>query len=437
MRLNWFSPLPPAATDIAHYMGRILPALSAVAEVTLWTTKRRWPLSLEQFCHVQRFGLDRLPWRELNRADMTFYNIGNNPRFHFPIWHLSRLHPGVVVLHDLRLHHLFDGIYREHYQNLSMYLEMMEQQYGSEALDDARECFTSHGANIDYMASRYPLTQFALENALGVLVHTKEAFDTLRLNAKWPVAYAALPYPAANETLTDSGSRITDRRCRLIVFGYLGRNRRLASLFKALANLPGREKFRLDIYGSVLDGETQLRAQIREHRLERLVTLHGFVPEAVLDTALSQADLAINLRFPTVGEASGSQLRIWSHALPSLVSGVGWYATLPRETVGYVRPGEYEVEDIQTHLRSFLQSPDDYHKMGRAGLKELKEKHSPASYARTVLEIAERASAHRKRLAAQGLAKRAAESLSNWFDLRESDETLRRVINDALSMVEA
>ena len=48
-----------------------------------------------------------------------------------------------------------------------------------------------------------------------------------------------------------------------------------------------------------------------------LVQLHGYTPEKELNKVLEKSHLAINLRYPTMGEASGSQLRIWYHALPS------------------------------------------------------------------------------------------------------------------------
>src|SRR3990172_10003849 len=112
MKLNWFSPLPPAKTDIAHYTKRLLPALSTVAEVTLWTEQRTWDRELENYAEVRSYRNRGIRWLELNRADMTVYQMGNNPRFHGTLWEISRLHGGVVVLHDLRLHHFFDGLYR-------------------------------------------------------------------------------------------------------------------------------------------------------------------------------------------------------------------------------------------------------------------------------------------------------------------------------------
>jgi len=73
----------------------------------------------------------------------------------------------------------------------------------------------------------------------------------------------------------------------LVVFGYIGRNRRLSSLLKALAGLPERTQFLLDVYGEILDEEDQLRAQLRALDLKRQVTLHGFTSEERLDEALS------------------------------------------------------------------------------------------------------------------------------------------------------
>ena len=49
--IHWVSPLLPAETDIAHYTRRILPALCARADVTLWTDATTWDRELDRFCH--------------------------------------------------------------------------------------------------------------------------------------------------------------------------------------------------------------------------------------------------------------------------------------------------------------------------------------------------------------------------------------------------
>ena len=93
MKLNWFSPLPPARTEIGHHTARILPALSRHAEVVLWTEQQQWDTGLEKYARVRTFDPEELSWRELNRADLTFYNIGNNADFHLKILQASRSYP--------------------------------------------------------------------------------------------------------------------------------------------------------------------------------------------------------------------------------------------------------------------------------------------------------------------------------------------------------
>jgi glycosyltransferase involved in cell wall biosynthesis len=417
MKINWFSPLPPARTDIAHYTTRVLPALSALAEVTLWTDQREWDKSLKTQVAVRQFRLGRMPWVELNRADANFYQIGNNPLFHSSIWQISRLHAGIVVLHDFRLHHFFDDIFRVKLRDLNSYCAVMANYYGEEGRRDAAESFNSNARNIAYMAERYPLTELAVKNQLGVIVHTQGAYDALAGDTQSPLMLAPLPFAAGPASAREKGA--TDKQTgppyRLILFGYIGRSRRLASLLKALTEFPEQAQFQLDVYGDILDEEDQLRAQIRALGLNERVTIHGFATEAKLDEALSRAHLAVNLRHPTMGEASGSQLRIWKHALPALVSSVGWYASLPSDAVAFVRTDEHEVADIQSHLRALLVDPQAFVTMGQRGRRELEEKHAPESYANSLLEIARLSGEFRARTAANRLAERAGTLLSEWL----------------------
>jgi glycosyltransferase involved in cell wall biosynthesis len=419
MKLNWFSPLPPASTDIAHYTTRVLTPLSERAEVVLWTNNREWDERLSEHARVCFFEPARIAWQELNRADMSIYHIGNNPLFHGAIWQISRVSPGIVVLHDERLHHFFDGLYRAQWRDLPSYLAVMEAYYGAEGRRDAEACFRSDARNIDEMAERYPLTSLALENALGVVTHTRATFETLTTENRWPVAYLPLPFSAgqnANRENTPPGvdDKTEASTYRLIVFGYLGRNRRLEQLLEALAKFPSKERFRLDIYGQTLLDERHLRARIRSLGLKHLVALHGYVPEDELDEALARAHLAVNLRYPTMGEASGSQLRIWKHALPSLVSRVGWYSTLPSNTVAFVEP-EREVSEIQMHLRAFLDDPASFGEMGQAGRRVLVEQHAPELYAQSIVDFVSHVQRFRTRPLYSQLAARTGALMSDWL----------------------
>ncbi len=455
MKLNWFSPLPPAATDIAHFTMRILPALSQRADVRLWTVSQaRGSASasveaLSKLADIRTFDPDRVPWEDLNRADACIYNIGNNPVFHGAIWQVARRHAGIVILHDTRLHNFFDGLYRVQWRDLAGYLEVMNFYYGEEGLRDGADCYRNEARNIKEMSERYPLTEHALENSLGVIVHTEQAFEELSKRSDRPVAYLSLPFTAlGREDRTHSSPRTqtpvsgsNDAPYRLIMFGYIGRNRCLEAVLEALHGMPERERFHLDVFGEILDNEDRIRRQIRDLGLKKLVTLHGFAPEGKLDEALSRAHLAINLRYPTMGEASGSQLRIWAHALPSLVTRVGWYSTLPTDTVVHISPNESingkeplavasgyarteEVADIEKALRALLDNPQRFAAMGQVGRKLLEDQHSPQEYVDGLIEFVEDAKRDRPHVALLDLAQRMGAIAGELFDARDSSAIL-------------
>jgi glycosyltransferase involved in cell wall biosynthesis len=243
------------------------------------------------------------------------------------------------------------------------------------------------------------------------LVHSQEAFEYIEAMKEWPVAIASLPrtLPPPRDENAEFASAPP---YRLIMFGYMGRNRRLDAVLEALATMPERESFRLDIFGDIADGRN-LRSRIRKLGLGDLVQLHGYTPENELSKALRASHLAINLRYPTMGEASGSQLRIWYHALPSLVTDVGWYSSLSRDTVAHVRP-EHEREDIQSHLQAFLKNPESFAQMGQRGFRVLREQHDPEKYVQAVLEVATHAPQFRARKSGYDLARRAGMLMGSW-----------------------
>lgn len=432
MKLNWFSPLPPAKTGIADYVSGVIPELSERAQVTLWTDQTKWDRSIEKYAEVRNFRLEQIPWVELNLADLNIYNLGNNHLFHGSIWQVARRQPGAVILHDHRLHEFFDSLYRRHWQDPEGYLAQMETHYGEEGRNAAAESVRNGSTSIHSLAERYPLTALALENSLAVLVHTREAYEELKPARRWVLTHAPLPFSAK---LQCPGARVGPKEShtrgqpyRLIVFGFINRNRRLDVLLEALAQLPQKDKFHLDIYGEVWD-PGHIRNVIKSQGLNQHVTLRGFASESDLELALARADLAVNLRYPTMGEASISQLRIWAHSLPTLVTRIGWYGSLPENVVAHVRM-EHEGADIQRHLNAFLSSPDRFAEMGDQGHRLLGEEHSVARYVEAVLDLAVSAQEFRPRAVAYQLAERIGVLMSPWADALASDEELRKAAEE-------
>lgn len=408
MKINYFSPLSPAQSGISDVAGFLIPALSQYAEVCIWTDQDHWNSALEKYAKIYQYDPNNIVWSLLNNADVNIYHLGNNIRYHRSILSISQQVPGIVVLHDIRLYHLFNGFYCTEKPQSESYVFFIEKYYGREASTKARRCLIGE-IPIAEMED-YAMTEWAIENASAVMVHSRESFTDLAQQHRWPIAYQPLVC-SAPPLLSESHTK-TASPYRLIIFGYIGHNRRIESALQALSELPNKAKFQLDIYGSVND-ESRLRQQIEQYNLKSHVKVHGFVSDEVLDRALANSHLAINLRYPTMGEASGSLLRIWRHALPSLVTKVGWYAEQSEEAVLFVRP-EQEIDDIKRHLQRLVDNPESLTAMGLRGRQILEEFHSPDAYARALIEFAKALPIGYQQANMQYWVRRVGKEMAHW-----------------------
>jgi len=245
------------------------------------------------------------------------------------------------------------------------------------------------------------------------------------------------PYAAAEESRyrawVAARSATPSPPYRLVVFGYLARNRRLGALLEALAAIGERTQFRLDICGELWD-EGQVRTQIERLGLNSLVNLHGFLPADQVEQKLSTAHLAINLRYPSMGEASLSQLQFWDYGLPTLVTRTGWYTSLPEEAVAFVRP-EHEVADIQAHLRAFLTDPGAFRAMGERGRRSLIQ-NDTGRYVDAMAQFASAALRESPRVAALALARRVGNDLTKWLHPDAGPYVLERASREIFTVSE-
>ena len=421
MKINWFSPLPPARSDIARVTRGLLPLLAEQAEIVIWSSAPEWSQEVEKFGEVHYYDPDNLPWHKINQADVTIYLIGNDPKYHGAIWAVSRQHPGIVVMHDLKLQDFFLVLAQQNrFINKDDYLRMTAFHYGNAGRKLA-ESYLRRTISLAELADHYSLVEFVTENALAVVVHSQAGYDNLADDASLPVAYIPLcvcgPMPGID--LDRRTEVATNEPYRIIIFGFLGLNRRVDAFLKTFAEFPQRSHFRLDVYGTSQTEEITQHL-ICELELEESVKMHGFVGEDTLDAALRQSDLAINLRYPTMGEASGSQLVIWQYGLPSLVTRIGWYATLPDETAGFVR-FDHERDDIHAHLSDFLAEPERYREMGRNGRRYIEEQHTREGYVNLLLELANSVSDSQAIWSTRNLSNRVGATMRGWCDETTAD----------------
>jgi glycosyltransferase involved in cell wall biosynthesis len=133
-------------------------------------------------------------------------------------------------------------------------------------------------------------------------------------------------------------------------FGFLNMNKRIPQLLEAFASYRRkRPGARLLLVGGA--GE---RFDV-ERRLERLGLTDGvdridYVPEDRMWSLMAACDVLVNLRYPTMGETSGSVIRALALGQPLVVSDVGWFNELPDDAVLKVPVDDYEVATLEAAL---------------------------------------------------------------------------------------
>ena len=421
MTVKWFSPLPDAQSGIAVYTGQVAQALVRLEDTEFVTFADAVDPDFAGRFPVRLLGNGKHPpARDMNEQDPVIYNIGNNTKFHEGILRTSFLFPGCKILHDANVHHLFHGAEKGHGSDWSAYMGMMRRYHGAEG-EAAAEALRQGKCGFQEISETYPMTEYAARNATGLIVHSRFALDAVSAFAACPIIHCNLPIAPSQAAEKSAGARrgraVNGRPLRLVVAGHLGMNRCIDQILLALSRFPRRDEIALDIVGRH-DPALRLEDRIEELGLSSIVTAHGYLPEAELEAVLERADAAINLRNPTMGEASASQLLLWSFAIPCLVSRVGWYAEQDGSTVRFCTAGQ-EVEGITAFLDEALDEPRTLIDLGMAGHLHVTQHHGVDDYARDVLEFAGNVRRGPAYVPAQFLANRARDAAAAWGGKRD------------------
>lgn len=386
MRLLWFSPLPPAKTDVANFTLRLAPHLHAMADVTFVhpgkSAREIGPFAAD----YSTCTIGSLSMQMMNQANLCIYQIGNNAAFHSEIFTLAQRHPGLVILHDRAMH---DFVFNHQPSALAggaaptdTYRQAMGRWYGQPGLE-AADLVNGRRIHPADIAFRFPLFEAVLDKALGVLCHNREVTGEIyRRFPKLPALTLPLPFAAPDRRPTRP-PMTDDAPIRLVMFGFMGGNRRATEFLDAWALSEYRDRFHLDLSGQMSD-RARFDARAAELNLAAQITHHGFLAEEALDALIRSAHMALNLRFPTMGEASGSQLRIWANGCPSVVSASGWYAGLPDRCLRKIR-SDAERDDLLLLLRDLATNRIDGDEMARCGFAQMSE-HDPLRYSRNLLD---------------------------------------------------
>lgn len=379
MIINWFSPLPPARSGIASFTRFLLPYLQRRATVRLWTHQ---PVIETLSAEIVRYRPGRLTAQQehmLETADQNIYNLGNNALHHADMLDLFLLYPGSAIIHDGNLRGLFRGYFHSRHSVPDLH-KMVEHYSNGKSFSSHRRLQSRLADYLDREGSCHLETHIH-RLAPKIWVHTSEAKRQFpkakKLNLMYPVRSCPAPHSRGKGPI------------HVTLFGSLNAFRPIVPLLKILAAFPQKNSMVLHIVGHFLDdsienSEAEIRKAVAKLKLIPSVSIHGFVSDERLEELLSMMDLAINLRTRSHGEASFSQLQIWSHGIPSVVSDIGWFKDLPDSIVTKVAPKD-EKKVLHDIWRRAINGDPQLRLQGELGRQYLQTHHSPQAYADAIL----------------------------------------------------
>ncbi|HEY2016065.1 MAG TPA: methyltransferase domain-containing protein [Bryobacteraceae bacterium] len=367
MRVAFFSPLPPARSGIADYSQALIEFLEPLVELEVFSRA-------DQAFDPARF-------------DITLYHVGNN-QYHDFVYETALRHPGVVVMHESNLHHLIADLTIKR-GDWDAYVAECEYQGGEKARAFA-ERVRRLEVGPDYEGQ--PMTRRLLERSRGAIVHSRFMRDEL-LAAGFAGPVAVIPHGAWIPEADRNGWRHKlglDEITPLIgIFGFLKPYKRIAESLRAFRRLVRMAPNTRMILVGEPHPEFPIEPMIRSMGLSANARVLGFTPIEDFVGYLGACDIVLNLRYPTVGESSGTMLRSLGLGKAVLVSEVGSFQEFPDDVCLKVPVGEGEENLIFDYLNLLVSRPEVAKALGARARQYVTEQCNWATVARQYADFLE------------------------------------------------
>jgi len=333
MRVAFFSPLPPSKSGIADYSETLLSHLAPLVELKTFTAAG-----------------------DPGDADIALYQVGNNG-YHGFVYETALRYPGVVVMHEANLHHLIADITIKR-GDWDAYLREVEHDGGAEALSYARRVKALE-VGPDYEG--VPMMRRILDTARGVIVHSQFMVDQVR-RAGFTGPVARIPHGAwipPGDRMEYRDRLGLDESTPLIgAFGFLKPYKRIAESLRAFRRLAKLEPTARMILVGEEHPDLPVRSLIRTLDLTERVRVINFAPIDDFVGYMAATDIVLNLRYPTVGESSGSLLRALGLGKAVIVSDVGGFSEFPDDVCLKVPVDSTEEDVLFEYLNTLVSRPD-------------------------------------------------------------------------------
>jgi len=371
MRIAWFSPLPPERSGIAAYTANLVPLLAPEHAVDCWSGA-----NAQDFLWTER----RDPY------DLFIYQLGNAP-CHDYMWGYLAAFPGLVVLHDARLHHARARTLLQQ-ERFDDYRKEFWYDHPDAPRDFVEYAVAGLGGAVYY---NWPMLRVVMRTARMIAMHNPRVAADLREEFPGAAIEAIHLGTASIATTTAGPAGAARRRVRqalgvpenavlFAAFGKITAEKRIGAILRAFDAVAGdRDDVHLLIAGDA-SGYPALERELAASASAPRVHVIGYVPDEAIGDHLLASDACLCLRWPTALETSASWLQCLSAARPTVISELAHLTDVPSidprtrrlsrasiEPVAIAIDLIEEEEALKAALRALAEEPALRDRLARAG----------------------------------------------------------------------
>ena len=353
--LAFVSPLPPQQTGIADYSRTLLPALSRHYDITLVSEHGTTddPLLAASFPHLDTAGF----LTSGAKFDRVVYQLGCSEFHDFQYRALLPAHPGVAVLHDASLAHLWN--FQAHLAGRpDDFLDHLHRSHGYQALVFER------ARGRDAAIGRYPCCGEVLDQAVWTIGHSGYAvalsFAGADCSRSSVIPQVAHLRPRPDRAAARRALGIAADEFVLCSFGIVSTPKQPAMLLEAWRAIRG-VRGRLAFVGALLSDAEALSAPA-----EDVPRLTGRVDRETYDRWFAASDLAVQLRRPSQGETSAAITDCLCFGVPLIVNDHGAAHELP-DDCALKLSNDFGATELRDAIESLRDDPARRDRMAQAG----------------------------------------------------------------------
>src|SRR4051812_33431040 len=320
VRIAWFSPLPPIRSGIATYSAAIVPRLSGTHAID---------------CFSEENARDFVWQARRDPYDLVVYQLGNAPCHDF-MWVYLAAYPGLVVLHDARLHHARARALLQQ-ERFDDYRREFWYDHPHARRDFVEYAVAGLGGPIYYC---WAMLRVVMRTARLVAVHNarvatdlREEFpDTSIETIRLGTASAGAGAPGQDEAARARVRRtldIPESAVLFTAFGKMTAEKRIGAIVRAFDAIAGE---RGDVH-MMLAGDTSTFGGEKPpwsgaaHASRIHVSRH--VPDEAIGDYLAASDACLCLRWPTALETSAAWVQCLAAGRATIITDLAHLVDIP------------------------------------------------------------------------------------------------------------